>query len=445
MFRRTQRQLLYSYILVLVAVLGTFALAVRILVVQGWRYELLAQLTALAEGAAASTDERDFKPSLLPIIVAEEDVVRDVINDNQTLQWWTNDGEIVNQQGALKFQEGLSLSSQVQSQAGEPPLQAFTIPVFSNITRRQIGYVRAIQSLAAPNTAIQRIDISLCGGVVVALLVSLAGGMILTRQSMRPIEESFQRLQQFTADASHEFRGPLMAIKSNVSVALRHPESIRPGDLEKFQAIASASNQMAHLTDDLLILARSDDATNEQRWEGINLSVLLRQLTQTYLSQAVAKQISLTIDLPTSLPIKGNAAQLNRLYGNLLENAINYTAAQGTVSLMATVTQTVVVVTVNDSGIGITAEQLPHIFDRFWRADSARSYWSGGSGLGLTIVQRLVQIHHGRIVVKSIVGVGSCFTIYLPLLTPRAILPRVKTPGIKLRQGWLLLRRYLSR
>jgi two-component system, OmpR family, manganese sensing sensor histidine kinase len=348
----------------------------------------------------------------------------------------------------LQFPLGLPEGGAVQLLPGNPPLQAFTIPVFSNATHGQIGYVRAIQSLASSNAAIQRIDLSLGGGVLVALLVSLAGAMILTRQSMRPIEESFQRLQQFTADASHEFRGPLMAIKSNVSVALRHPASMRSSDLEKFQAIASASNQMAHLTDDLLMLARSDEPSCEQRWEVVNLRQLLQQLMKNYQPQATAKQISVTSSLSESLLVKGNAFQLHRLYGNLLENAINYTTSPGTVSIVANIQHSSVVVTVNDSGIGIAAEQLPHIFDRFWRADSARSYWSGGSGLGLTIVQRLVQLHNGRIVVKSVVGVGSCFTVYLPVQGMSGISgsrPRVKTPGIKLRQSWLLFRRYFLR
>jgi two-component system, OmpR family, manganese sensing sensor histidine kinase len=443
MFRRTQHQLLSLYILVLVAVLGTFALAVRIMVMHGWQNELIAQLTALAEGAAASTDERDFQVVQPTTVLAASDAVNLVIHNNQTLEWWSNDGKIVTKQGLLKFPLGLPSNSPVQFQPGNPPLQAFTIPVVSNTTHRQIGYVRAIHSLAASNAAIQRTDISLGGGVVVALLVSIVGGVLLTRQSMQPIEESFQRLQQFTADASHEFRGPLMAIKSNVSVALRHADHMRPGDLEKFQAIASASNQMAHLTDDLLMLARSDDPITEQRWRTVDLVQLLQQLERIYAAQAIAKQITLTIDVPDSLFVRGDAVQLHRLYGNLLENAINYTPPQGKVQLTASNDQATAVVTIHDSGIGIAADQLSRIFDRFWRADSARSYWNGGSGLGLTIVQRLVQLHQGRVVVKSKVGCGSCFTVYLPLLMPSALVPRVKNPWTKLRQSWLVLRRYL--
>jgi two-component system, OmpR family, manganese sensing sensor histidine kinase len=157
---------------------------------------------------------------------------------------------------------------------------------------------------------------------------------------------------------------------------------MRSSDLEKFQAIASASNQMAHLTDDLLMLARSDEPSREQRWEVVNLRQLLQQLMKNYQPQATAKQISFTSSLSESLLVKGNASQLHHLYGNLLENAINYTTSPGTVSIVANIQHSSVVVTVNNSGIGIASAQLPHIFDRFWRADSARCAASSGENSG---------------------------------------------------------------
>ena len=132
-----------------------------------------------------------------------------------------------------------------------------------------------------------------------ALILSSVGGFWLTRQAVQPIEESFQRLTQFTADASHELRSPLMAIKSNAAVALKYSDGMRPTDAEKFAAIASATNQMTHLTEDLLLLARTDKAAVANR-QPVNLAEVLEQLVEQYQPQAQAKQIHLTVQIVQS-------------------------------------------------------------------------------------------------------------------------------------------------
>jgi len=233
---------------------------------------------------------------------------------------------------------------------------------------------------------------------------------------MQPIEQSFWKLQQFTADASHELRSPLMVIKSNAAVALKYPEGIRESDAEKFRAIASAINQMSALTEDLLMLARTDQ-TSLQKQDSVSLTKILEQLVQLYKTQAEAKQLYLKAELLPELSVLGDADQLTRLFINLIDNALRYTPENGTVNIQTSRTGNTLIIHIQDTGVGIAPDQLAHIFDRFWRADRSRTYWSSGFGLGLAIAQGIAQKHGGMITVSSQLGVGSCFSVQLPTST----------------------------
>jgi signal transduction histidine kinase len=291
-------------------------------------------------------------------------------------------------------------------------LFAVIVPMIDSDTNQPIGYVRVSESMQEFDQIVRNLDLGLGGGIVIALLLSGIGGSWLTRQAMQPIEQSFQRLQQFTADASHELRNPLMAIKSNAAVALRYPEGMRALDAEKFEAIANATNQMTHLTEDLLFLARYDQMP-QRDWKPINLTMLLNDLIQLYQPQAIAKSLCLKANLRHTSQILGDSAQLSRLFTNLIDNAIHYTPIGGTIEIRSSQISTYIQVSVEDTGTGIAAEHLKHLFDRFWRADHSRTQWEGGAGLGLSIAQNIAQAHGGKISVTSQLGQGSCFTVRL--------------------------------
>ncbi|NMF61697.1 sensor histidine kinase, partial [Brasilonema octagenarum] len=276
-----------------------------------------------------------------------------------------------------------------------------------------VGYVRVSQSLEEFEETLEKLDWGLGGGIIITLVLSGVGGILLTRQAMQPIEESFQRLKQFTADASHELRSPLMAIKINADLALEYPEEIGAKEVEKFQAIASATNQMTRLTEDLLFLARTDKVPN-QNWETLNLTSILENLVQLYKPQAQAKQINLISQLSENLYLMGDSVQLTRLFTNLIENALYYTPSSGVVEIKTSRVASQLYVNVQDTGVGIAPEHIDKVFERFWRADLSRSYWGGGSGLGLAIAQAIAQNHGGLITVTSQLGIGSCFTVRLP-------------------------------
>jgi hypothetical protein len=243
-------------------------------------------------------------------------------------------------------------------------------------------------------------------------------GQWLTRQATRPIERSFQKLKQFTADASHELRSPLTAIKTSVEVMQSHPERIHPADVKKMMAIASATNQMTRLVEDLLLLARMDTTPDHisREWTPIPLNELLEDLLDGFEIQAEEQDIALKADLPQIEPVMGDSAHLTRLFSTLLQNALHYTPPGGKVELTLQGDDDFAIISVQDTGIGIASEDLPFVFDRFWRADRARSQRSGGLGLGLAIAQSIAQQHGGDITVTSQPNSGTRFEVRLPLV-----------------------------
>ncbi len=278
-----------------------------------------------------------------------------------------------------------------------------------------IGYVRVSQSLSELDNTLRRLDYGLGSGMAISLLLSGLGSLWLTRRAMQPIEASFERLKQFTADASHELRSPLMAIKTNADVALKYPDGMRATDAEKFEAIASATNQMTRLTENLLLLARTARVNTLQK-EPVDISSILSDLMQLYSPQAREQGMIWQEKLEKDLYLLGDEALLRQLFTNLLQNALHYTPAGGSVLIEASrANSKFIVIKVRDTGIGIAPEHLDQIFERFWRLDKSRSYQAGKSGLGLAIAREIVQLHRGTIVVESQLGVGSCFTVRFPV------------------------------
>jgi two-component system, OmpR family, manganese sensing sensor histidine kinase len=410
-FKKIQYRLLVSYLIVFASILGTFAIAVRIVYAHSLKQQLTDRLITLGQGAASSAE---FNHGQLE--VGDDFSVKDLNVRGQALQWFDLQGQFIAQQGKAVSTLPFSSSEVSQIQQSTPRIQSVTLPIINSDHQQQLGYVRASQSLEELDENLRKLDWGLGSGIVMALILSSIGGVWLTRQAMRPIEESFERLKQFTADASHELRSPLMAIKSNVSVALKYPDGMRPTDAEKFDAIASATNQMTHLTEDLLLLARTDKVAVPDR-QPINLTQVLEQLVELYQPQAQIKQITLRAYLVKSTFVLGDAAQLIRLFTNLIVNALHYTSERGSIEVTLNRAGQSLVVDVNDTGVGIAPEHLERVFDQFWRADQSRSRWDGGSGLGLAIAQSIAQSHGGTITVSSQVGTGSCFTVRLPTST----------------------------
>ena len=155
--------------------------------------------------------------------------------------------------------------------------------------------------------------------------------------------------------------------------------------------------------------------TQKREWVCLSLDKMIEDVLVLLQPQAQEKGITLQVNLLTGVMVNGDALQLTRLFRNLLENALQYTPAGGKVTLAMKLRDRFAIVSVDDTGIGIAPEDLKFVFDRFWRADKARSRREGGMGMGLAIAQSIAQHHRGEIVVSSQLGVGSCFQVRLPL------------------------------
>jgi heavy metal sensor kinase len=228
------------------------------------------------------------------------------------------------------------------------------------------------------------------------------------------LERAFQRQKQFTSDASHELRAPLAVIEAESTLALQKERP--PSDYQQsLEIISQESRQMSSLIDQLLTLARADAGKEQWNFTEVNLGKLISNLSTDVEVLCQEKGLSFQLGQTQDLVVKGDEARLRELFMNLLNNAIRYTPAPGTVSVSFRREGQMAVVAITDTGIGIPAEDIPFIFERFYRVDKARSRAEAGSGLGLAICRHIAEAHGGKIEVESQVGAGSTFSVWLPL------------------------------
>ncbi len=227
------------------------------------------------------------------------------------------------------------------------------------------------------------------------------------------LEQSFREMQRFTADASHELRTPIAVIRVEAEVALGKPVS----DEDKqnlLSSILEECERLTRITDQLLTLSREDAGIAQVACEPVDVAALAGQVADTMRPLADAKRQTLTTDLDGAVIVSGDIARLRQVAYNLLDNAIKYTPEQGRIELTVKQNGHRVRLCVNDSGIGIAEEHVPHVFDRFYRVDKARTRADGGTGLGLSIVQSIVAAHDGTIRLESTLGGGTSVIVLLP-------------------------------
>jgi signal transduction histidine kinase len=227
------------------------------------------------------------------------------------------------------------------------------------------------------------------------------------------LESAVTTLSQFAADASHELRTPLAVIRTSAEISLRRaraPEAYR----ESLNEIAAEAERMTQLVEDLLFLARSDARVAGMPMSPLDLRDILCDVVSELRELSAVRNIQVRSVLGEGeIVVSGNRAALRRLFLVLLDNALKYSAPGGEVSVIASATGESVIVSVQDFGTGIGAADLPHIFQRFYRADKART--DTGHGLGLSLATTIARVHGAGIDVKSIEGEGSVFALTFPL------------------------------
>jgi heavy metal sensor kinase len=241
-------------------------------------------------------------------------------------------------------------------------------------------------------------------------LTMLAGSFneLLTR-----LDLSFAGMRRFVADASHELRTPISVIRGEADVALSHDRGA--GEYRESLAIVlDESRRLSRLVDDLLNLARADAGHVRLQPQDFYFNDLLADCCRSVQSLASARKIQLEWRCAGDVPFRGDEELLRRLVVNLLDNAIRYTPADGKVSATLEAPGPEVQIRVADTGIGIAPDAAPHVFERFYRGDKARSRAEGGFGLGLAIVKWIAESHNGVVELSSQPESGSVFTVTLP-------------------------------
>jgi heavy metal sensor kinase len=316
-------------------------------------------------------------------------------------------------------------------------------------------YIVAIESLDGIGANLEAVRRILLFGLPLVLAMAGIGGYLLASRSLRPLEwmaeqahrisgnnlhtrlevgnaveelevltssfnellarldQSFEAMRRFVADASHELRTPLAVIRGEADVALSH-ERNSAEYRESLAVILDESRRLSRLVDDLLNLARADGGRVKLQIREFYFNDLLGECCRSVQALAAARSIVVECRAGGDIPFSGDEELLRRLVINLLDNAIRYTPAGGRVTATLDAEERGVRLRISDTGIGIPPEALPHVFERFFRADKARSRADGGFGLGLSIVKWIAESHNGAVELDSRPAEGSTFTVTLP-------------------------------
>jgi heavy metal sensor kinase len=353
---------------------------------------------------------------------------------------------------------------------GRYPTRVLTFPVV--VRGRMVNVLQVGMSLEPLHMARRHFLWSLAALMPVALLLAGGGGWLLARRALRPVdqmttaarrieaehlaqrldgaevndelgrlartlnemlarlESRFEQVRRFSADASHELRTPLTVLKGEIEVALRTQRSA-----EEYRRVLASTleevERMARMVDELLLLSRADAGALRWESEQVELDRLVEEVAKQADVLARPKEVRVSLTEMAPLMVRGDAHRLKQLLLNLADNAVKYTGPGGQVSLgLRAVTAEgrpaeasaedqgtgeYAEIVVRDTGVGISADDLPRIFERFYRADPARSRQAAGAGLGLCISKTIAEAHGGRIEVQSAPGVGSTFRVLLPL------------------------------
>ena len=297
-----------------------------------------------------------------------------------------------------------------------------TAPVFSEVTvdaqeyriitqpirlnGQLAGYLQVADRELITSQEVAQKALQFLGVSALISLLTFMVGLAFARRNLKPVQESVERLEQFTQDASHELKTPLTVLSSSLDLALQNKQ-YREGILSAKQDVA----QVTQLVERLLELARLN--RTKLRAETFDLSELVRELGARYQVAATEADVSLETNVQSGVQVWGDATLLRQMLVNLIGNALKFTPAKGTIQLILTRTS----LKVMDSGSGISHEHLAHIFDRFYQADPSRAH--EGFGLGLAFVKQVAELHRWKVEVQSEVGKGTSFTlVFLPHRAP---------------------------
>ncbi len=263
--------------------------------------------------------------------------------------------------------------------------------------------------------ALRRLAFILGGGGIVGLVMSIGGGYWLAGRALKPIKSAMDKQYEFVADASHELRTPLSLIRANAEILKREADKPVSANMESVQDIIGETDRLANLVSQMLTLARADTGGAPSEMAPVDLAALAQDTAREMRLLASGNGTTIEAQTSGSAVVEGDELRLREMLTILIDNALKYSDAGARIDVKVSGEHGKAVVQVSDNGRGISKEALPRIFDRFYRADKARSRELGGTGLGLAIARWISETHGGTIRIDSEVGRGTTVTVELPL------------------------------
>jgi OmpR-family two-component system manganese-sensing sensor histidine kinase len=465
MFQATRRRLAIWYTAVTAVLLLLFAsgvyLYVRNTLVERIDDTLNHVVEIIERSLVIERANNELEPFRINVEASFRNNAETVEDDHIDLEWFSPTGELI----WSTFSEPLNIPIH-SDRTGETvriikperwenpespnsPLLLRQVTQRVEIGRQVLGYLRVSHPWFEVTKPSRQLIFDLALGTGLMVVSVAASGWFLSGKAMQPVGESYQRLKQFTADASHELRSPITLIQTNVQVALSDLEltqtqaSLAQNYRQQLKVVERLTQRLGRLVNDLLFLARQDGGMSKDDFTACPVDALLIEVVEEQQLLATEKTIKLNLHLvdPSASEISpellenwftlwGNWDQLARLFTNLISNALQYTPAGGEVNVELARIDKIrynslpcLQIRVSDTGVGIPTEALPRLFDRFYRVDPARTHKTGhrttdsatGSGLGLAIAQAIVEHHHGQIQVESTLNQGTTFIVTLPV------------------------------
>lgn len=313
------------------------------------------------------------------------------------------------------LQTGQPVTDIVNSSSG--PIYRYALAVPNQAGNGYVGVVLIGESVRSQEDALSLLLTLLLSVGAVALLGAGVGGLFLSNRALAPARLAWGNQQRFIADAAHELRTPLTLLRADAEVLLRSRKHLAEDDAALLEDIVAESNHMSHIATNLLTLARLDNRDAHHEYDVISLAECAQAGVKRVQALAEQKGITLQIEKDEQAWVIGDPLLLEQAILILLDNAIKYNRSGGSVTIRtkALAQADKAILEVQDTGIGIDAEYLPHLGERFYRVDKARSREAGGTGLGLSIARNIALTHSGQLELTSVPNQGTTVTLTLPL------------------------------
>jgi two-component system sensor histidine kinase CiaH len=342
-------------------------------------------------------------------------------DERTTYLFWNAQGQLIGQLPTRSF--SLDIANQLRDSKDDMTIrtltdgkQSYRVLQFPNHNHSSnkivtIGIVRSLEDVKA---TLRSLMWDIAAAIVAGVVISILAGFFLAGRALIPIRNSWEKQQRFVADASHELRTPTAVIHAQTELLLRYPTHSIEQESPHIAVILQESRRMNRLLDDLLTLARSDSNQLQIQSSIIQLDSLLRELSEQFRLLASTKEVQIQTDLQEPLSLWGDEGRIRQLLIILLDNALKYTPSSGRIEISGRYQSHFVYISISDNGCGIAEEELPYIFDRFYRGDKVRSRAEGGTGLGLSIAKWIVDVHGGVIRIESNVDTGTQVELLFP-------------------------------